>query len=124
MAWPFVPFVDWNVGIEVNGRDVDKHGGACIVIASERSRTTQRCAAGCDDVQFHESASDNAYVVQVLDARGICVACADIGYVTNGMRTQLMISGEDFLSIEGGMAGLTPPPAPDGPAAGRETPTR
>lgn len=119
-----MPFAGWNVGVQVNGRDVDLHGGVRITVANERASITQRCVGGCDDVQFRESTSDNAYEVNVLDARGLCVACADIGYVTNGVRTQLTISGRDFLSIEGGTAGLTPSGAQDRPSAGRETPTR
>lgn len=124
VAWPFPPFGWWSVSAEVNGHDVDRHGGVSIVLADSLGRIVQRCAGGCDDVRFRQSAAEGDYEVKVLDTRGICVACDNVGYVTNGLPTDLVISGEDALRVKGGMAGLTPPPAPDGPAAGRETPTR
>ncbi|TAJ70701.1 MAG: hypothetical protein EPO51_16560 [Phenylobacterium sp.] len=124
IAWPFPPFGWWSVSAEINGHDVDRHGGARIVLSDGLSRITQRCAGGCDDVQLRQSTGEGDYEVKVLDARGVCVACDNAGYVTDGLPTDLVISGEDALHVKGGMAGLTPTPVPSRPAAGREIPTR
>lgn len=121
IAWPFPPFGQWSVDVAVNGRDVDRHGGARIVFSDGLSRITQRCADGCDDVQFRQSTVEGDYEAKVLDGRGMCVACDNAGYVTNGLYTALVIEGENALRIKGGMAGLTPPPAPATP---REQPIR
>lgn len=121
VAWPFPPFGQWSVDVAVNGRDVDRHGGARIVFSDGLSRITQRCAGGCDDVQFRQSTVEGAYEAKVLDARGMCIACDHADYVTNGIVTGLVIEGEEALRIKGGIAGLTPPSAT---VTSREPPIR
>lgn len=124
IAWPFPPFGQWSVNAEVVGQDVDRHGGAHIILSDGLDRIIQHCADGCDDVRLRQSTAEGGYDVKVLDAHGICVVCDNAGYVTNGLPTDLVISGEGALRVRGGMAGLTPTPAPVRPGAGRETPTR
>lgn len=118
-VWPFPPFGQWSVSVEVNGRDADRHGGVQLVYSDGVGRITQRCVGGCDDVRFRQSTAEGGYVVKVLDLRGGCIAGGEAGYVTNGIDTRLAVEGEDVLWVKGDMVRSTPTTAP---AAGRETP--
>ena len=102
LSLPNVEAPQFNVDMSSVGADVTHNGGRRVIFANEDGRIVQSCNGECDDVHLQESSGDNAYWVEVRDARGQCVACSAGGYVTNGYGTEvthLRVAGTDVLDI-------------------------
>ena len=88
-----------SVRLNVDGRDVSKHGGAKVKVLNERGLFAQTCNGECDNILFEADSGDNVYSVSVLDSRGQCILCDDGQYVTSGLLTDWTLGGRDKLTL-------------------------
>lgn len=61
--------------VRSSGAALTTQGAAELVLKDYAETLTQTCRGGCDDLEVGSSNAPYGYQVQVLDARGKCIAC-------------------------------------------------